>query len=256
MTNKTPISIISFPRSGTHLAIDLIRLNFPTSIINKKFFQSNDHVYLNLERTTSNSRPLTTDQALKRLQLCENPLIKTHYDAHFETTWHDSETGAVDPKLKQLIQSCPKIYIYRKTYKVLISYYNLLATIDKDIMDFETFIKDTNILDKYIQHLTGWISAENVLTFSYSTLVDQPEFFLDSIQNNVNIKRGVFRKPPHLKSIRQSRFQRIFAISPKSTAIVTQTNIVPEISVEIRDIIDAKIANSNLPIKIKSHLTS
>lgn len=76
-----PILVASHPRSGTHLALDLLRKQFPVCASYKLPGQTLDRLYLALEALSAPAnQSISESTALKILSKSSRPLTKTHSD--------------------------------------------------------------------------------------------------------------------------------------------------------------------------------
>ena len=72
------IVIATHRRSGTHLAIDLLRRHFPACRSGKRLGEGVDALYLNLDRLGDHPHPIDEARALELLRRAPRPIVKTH----------------------------------------------------------------------------------------------------------------------------------------------------------------------------------
>ena len=111
-----PIVVASFPRSGTHLMIDLLRRQFDAGGW-KLPGEGNDATYLSLERLLpTDRRHMNQVKAIRRLRRSCRPILKTHAMAGL-AAWQ----GDLAPWREWLRERADFVYCYRDGRDVMCS---------------------------------------------------------------------------------------------------------------------------------------
>lgn len=113
------IVIVTHPRSGTHLTIDLLRKQFRECQSWLWFGETLHHSYLNLDHLASNSSPnISQHKAVDILRRPRRPLIKTHSLPGFD------QLGAENTEfVSTLMHNADTYYVVRDGRDVLCSVY-------------------------------------------------------------------------------------------------------------------------------------
>lgn len=220
MNEFCPILVASHPRSGTHFLIDSIRANFPNSNVKKKYFETNESTYFNLERLTSLKQYKSEKDFFAKISQNENVIIKTHYDVSFDKSWIKEETGIVSSRVKEFLQTTRQLYMYREPEKVLASYHQFMENVEGSEIDFSEFLIDRGYLENLMNHMEGWLKKESVVGVWYDDVLRSPEATLTNALPGLKYVGGNFKRPRHLRTVTGSRIQRILMRNPSSTAIV------------------------------------
>lgn len=250
-----PILVASHPRSGTHFLIDLIRANFPHSNVKKKYIQTNEATYFNLERLTSPKQQKSEKDFFAKISENENVIIKTHYNVSFDKSWIDDETGVLSHRIKEFLRTARQLYIYRNPEKVLVSYHQFIENIEGSEIDFNEFLIDRGCLENLMSHMEGWLQMDSVVGIWYDDLLRCPETTLTNALPGLKHVSENFKKPRHLRTVAGSRIQRIFTRNPSSTAIVVPKN---QRRMNLSDLhkktIREAVVNLDIPEKYKKKL--
>ncbi len=239
MPELQPILIASHPRSGTHLVLDLIRRQFKETRGRRLFGKPLDHLYLNLERLTSDNRPFTDAMAQKVLSKCSRPLMKTHYLADFSQTWVEEETGRLAAKWRRIADEAAVVYVHRDPREVMVSYKQFLSSTHPDVAaislgDFLSrphWTGTDTMLSWWVRHVEGWLSRPNILMLAYHNVVKRPEETLEAIANHTCLT-PLMRKPllpPKVTSVTRTRLDRLTSLAPASTAIIADRKRFPSV---------------------------
>lgn len=250
-----PILVASHPRSGTHFLIDSIRANFPYSNIKKKYLETNEATYFNLERLTSPKQQKSEKDFFSKIAENENVIIKTHYNVSFDKTWIDEETGKISNRVKEFLQTTRQLYMYRNPEKVLVSHHQFMENIEGRDIDFNEFLIDRGYLKNLMNHMEGWLKKESVVGICYDDVLRCPETTLRNALQGLEYVSGNFKKPIHLRTVASSRIQRIFTRNPSSTAIVVPKN---QRKVNVSDLnkqfIREAVVNLDIPDRYKKKI--
>lgn len=228
--NKNAILIASHPRSGTHLLIDFLRRQFPVTRAKRFYGLPLDHLYLNIERLTSLERRFEDSKAQSILAKAQRPIIKTHYLADFSETWVRAETGSLSQKWQFLIHDATIVYVYRDPRDVMVSLKQFLSPLDESVAraTLPQFIRmphwngRTSMLGWWAEHVSGWLLKPGVLGVPYEKIISETERLLNDLAVHTKMVPICAEPllPPKVKTVAQTRLNRLFSRSPDSTAII------------------------------------
>src|SRR3954454_20906472 len=116
-TRRRPIVVASHPRSGTHLLIDSLRLNFPECRAWKRLGENLHRLYLNLDELDR----LTPAEAIAVASRCRRPVLKTHALADFSAASLIPGPCPCDPALVAWLRAnaASFLYVYRDPREVM-----------------------------------------------------------------------------------------------------------------------------------------
>ncbi len=235
--NTKPIMVASHPRSGTHLVLDVLRRQFPTARSSRMFGKPLDHLYLNIERLTSDVRPFSDDLAVKILSAVPNPLIKTHYLADFSETWVAEETRELADKWRKTVANAHMLYVHRDPRDVMVSYKQFLSTHHPGVaeMTLGQFVQHAHwngrdtMLEWWVRHVEGWLALPAIMSIGYRELISDPRTTLRAIGAHIGREPDMREPflPKKVSSINQSRLGRLLSRTPASTAIIADSKRFP-----------------------------
>lgn len=217
-----PILIVSHPRSGTHLTIDLLRKQFAECKSWKKQGEPLDRLYFALESFAPVNKPLSEKTALNILARAKRPIIKTHSHPHFSYL-REQKPMWID----WLQEEADIYYVFRDGRSVLCSLYLFMQSYEPEARcSFSEFIRQeqngSNRIKKWANHIQAWIERPEVTALRFEDIVKNPRLTLDKISNNSNLS-PLYREPllpQKFKSIWDSRWTRIAKQNSESTAIL------------------------------------
>lgn len=232
-----PILVASHPRSGTHLAIDLLRRQFQSTRNWRWWGLPLDHLYLNLERLESPNRTFSDGLARKIVNRPRRALVKTHFEEDFSQSWVLEESTPPGPAWMDLLARSKVLYVVRHPMDVMVSYHQFMAGIDPTTtaMSFREFMRsphwtgETDRLGWWQRHLTGWEARPGTMILRYEDIVVDTGPVLDRIGTWIGEAPVDLQPllPPKVTSISQTRIDRAFRMSPSSTAIVADRMSFP-----------------------------
>ena len=115
--DKPGVLVVTHPRSGTHLTMDLLRRNFPALRSEKRRLEPLDSLYVPLDIIMIEGESGLT-RVKQLLQRHKYPILKSHW---LEPGYLNLNGTAAD--VRQWIESSVKpIYIIRQPRKVMASY--------------------------------------------------------------------------------------------------------------------------------------
>ncbi|MEP5151425.1 sulfotransferase domain-containing protein [Planktotalea sp.] len=234
-----PVLVASHPRSGTHVVMDLIRRQFPSTRNWRCFGLPLDHLYLNLERLGAEQRRFDEQTAKRIVNRPKRALLKTHFTADFQSGWAQDECTPPQGHWRSLGQAAKVIYVVRHPMDVMVSYHQFLSAIDASVveMDLMRFLhsphwdKSVDRLGWWQSHVSGWATREDVTVLRYEDVVHQTEQTLETLSTSLD-DAGRRRKPllpPKVTTLRNARLNRLLSVSPQSTAIIADRSRFPAI---------------------------
>ncbi len=196
-----------------------------------------DHLYLNIERLTSDVRAFSDSLAEKILEGTPKPLIKTHYLADFSETWVAEETAQLSDKWRAVVTGARRVYVHRDPREVLVSYKQFLSPQHPDVADLSLgeFLRrphwrgSDTMLEWWVRHVEGWLAQPGILSLGYRELIDDPHGTLDRIGAHIG-ERPDMREPylpKKVSSVNRSRLGRLLSRAPASTAIIADAKRYP-----------------------------
>ena len=234
---RAPVLIASHPRSGTHLVMDFIRRQFPSTRNWRCFGLPLDHLYLNLERLGADHRRFGPKKAARIVNRPERAMLKTHFTADFSSSWASDEARAPNEAWRALTDSAKTLYVLRHPMDVMVSYHQFLSALDHEIagMDLMRFMhsphwdESTDKLGWWQAHLQGWAAAPQTLVTRYEDVVRSSDLVLQTV--SAAIEETPLQRmpllPPKVTTLRHARFNRVFSLSPQSTAIIANRKQFP-----------------------------
>src|SRR3954451_10415909 len=114
---RRPIVVASHPRSGTHLLIDSLRLNFRECRSWKRLGENLHRLYLNLDELDG----LEPDEAVELASRCKQPVLKTHALGDFSAACLKPGPCPCDPELVAWLRAnaASFLYVYRDPREVM-----------------------------------------------------------------------------------------------------------------------------------------
>jgi hypothetical protein len=229
---RRPIVVASHPRSGTHLLIDSLRLNFPACRSWKRRGESLHRLYLHLDELAR----LGPAEAVALASRCERPVLKTHALGDFSAASLTPGPCPCDPDVVAWLRANAAgfLYVYRDPRDVMKS----LHAFNRESgaaagVSLGAFIRQREHgLTRpalWARHVTGWVADASVHCVAMETLLRRPDVALSGIAERLGLapdacgKAGGaacdWRLPPKPRTLLRMRFARLFARHPASTAI-------------------------------------
>ena len=171
---NAPIAIASHQRSGTHLLIDLIRRQFPTTRSWKWPTEKLNALYLNLERLRpEHCWSINVRQAQRLNQRAKRPILKTHSTAELNL-W----TGPANNYVTQLTKEATWLYVYRDPRSVMCSYHLLMQISDPNTrVLLKDFIRqphdgtDVSRVRFWSDHVCSWLNFPDITAFNFTEVI-------------------------------------------------------------------------------------
>lgn len=233
------VLVASHPRSGTHLAMDLMRRQFASLRSWRWFGLPLDHLYLNLERLEAESRRFSERKARKIVNRPQRALMKTHFTAGFKSGWAQGEDHPPSQEWRDFAHKAQVIYVIRHPMDVMVSYKQFLSALDPDIarQDFDAFLRSSHWdgssdrLAWWQAHVRGWSGQAGVEVLRYEDIVKQTAHTVDTIARV--LQEAPLGRMPLLPAKVTTRFQtrlsRLFELAPQSTAIIADRRRFPAV---------------------------
>jgi hypothetical protein len=228
-----PVVIASHPRSGTHLLIDSLRLNFTECRTWKWWGERMDRLYLNLASLNSATNPLSERKAIRILRRSKMPLVKTHARVDFRCDVVDGPLldASVSALSAWLRQNAVLLYTYRDGRNALCSFFEMERRLRtaKDI-SFSEFIRqrphDVNRVLEWADHVRGWMQRADVFCISMEELLAHPAVCLEGVAEKLGLPfdRSTCKLPRRTPTVTLGRLHRLLLLHPQSTAIIHSGN--------------------------------
>jgi hypothetical protein len=222
-TGRRPIVIASHPRSGTHLLLDALRMNFPECAPNKRRGEALHRLYINLDTVER----IDVATAIRVAGRSRCPLFKTHAMSNFRHTSlqahaciEDSEAAAWFKK------NATFLYSYRDGREALCSTQNMMRSYAPEArVCFSRFIRQfEHGLPRpalWSRHVRGWMRNACVYCVAMEELLRFPEEVLKGIGDHLQLGRPARWRLPSRPINIQQRLSRLFSRRPASTAILS-----------------------------------
>ncbi len=223
-----PIVVASHPRSGTHLCIDLLRLNFEPCRSRKAWLERADRLYFSLDTFGRAGQPFDVELAKRILGRVPRPIVKTHSLSDLSTGGVQRRPWCIRPDLAEWFRcNASAVYIYRDGREVLRSLYHYMQSFEPEArVPFSQFIRQqihgVSRPRVWAEHTRSWLAYPKALCFS----MDQVR--QESVQTLATLARTLDLPPVHqapklpakCNSAIVSRAWRRLVPEPRSTAIV------------------------------------
>jgi len=223
-----PIVVASHPRSGTHLCIDTLRLNFRQCSSWKLCGEPADRLYLDLDRLLRAHGPDPTDLILKVLRRAERPPIKTHKlpDCPPRRGTARFAPGIEAEMAAWLRESAIYIYLYRDGREVLCSLHQFMKGYAAEArVPLSQFIRQrpggVGRVRAWAEHIRRWVDDPTVYCVAMEELQHCPERTMPGLAEKLGLRwdGGSVRRPANCGSTFIDRLRRRLAFRPPSTAI-------------------------------------
>lgn len=220
---QSPIIVASFPRSGTHLTIDVLRNQFRECHAWKWPGERSDHLYVPLEGLISKKDPHRESDILRRARRRESMVIKTHSFPEF-ASWRESFAHWV----AWIEQKGRFLYVFRDGREALVSLYfgrhgMVPNSTDATFSQFLRLPYMGKLMPRtWADHVESWFAKPGVVTMNYRQLVRSPRAELDRLAQALSLTPD-YREPllpPPIRSLWHGRWIRLTRMRPLSTALV------------------------------------
>ena len=219
-----PIIVASHPRSGTHLCIDTLRLNFRECRSWKRPFERADHLYVNLDELYTED----TDRCLRAVGIAgrvPRPLVKTHALPGLAPGYWGKTRSLLHPDIVRFVQEHGAIvYPYRDGRESLRSlYYMVEWRPSGSFASFSQFIRQRqNGMSRariWAEHVRIWLATPNVHCLEMSQLLARPQEVIAQLARHLGLANEGAQLPPRCGTEMVHRLRRRLSVVPKSTAV-------------------------------------
>ncbi|MEM6393439.1 MAG: sulfotransferase domain-containing protein [Planctomycetota bacterium] len=221
-----PIVIVSHRRSGTHLTLDTLRLNFPETRGWKWPTRPQRDLYTVVEHLTQGNEPI--DRLLRRAGRAQRPLFKAHSDPGLPALQQSH------PELHAwLYQHADWVYVYRDVRRVMCSLHLYMRRFSPDALKpLAEFIRQEdhgrNRITAWRQHVEGWLDAPDarVIPIAFESLINDRVHTIRRLGNHLRLQPmpDEPRLPAKLRSRFHSRVQRVLTVRPQATTTVGRSD--------------------------------
>ena len=228
-----PIVVASHPRSGTHLCIDTLRINFSPCWMRKSWFEPADGLYLGLDEAAVADQPLNIHRISRILNRASRPIVKTHALSDLYHGGVERSAWTINHHFADwLNERSSFVYIYRDGRDVLRSLYHYMQAIAPEArVPFSQFIRQkVNGLSRvaaWAEHVRSWKKRTGVLHLKMEDLVNQPHEALSRIAASLDLPHAPLEPqiPRRCDADFLSRAWRRLVPTPSSTAIVPRHEV-------------------------------
>lgn len=211
------VVIATHRRSGTHLAIDLLRRQFDACASTKRLGERSDALYLNLDIVGGE---LTEDEAADRLRRAPRPIVKTH--ALLELLASDGPRRAF---AEQVLADADLLCVHRDGRDVLCSLHLYMQAYDPGArVPIGEFIRQEidgrSRVAHWAEQVRGLLALPGAHAFAYRDFVDAPRETLDRLAAVLDLEPLYVE--PLLPRAQTSRWQALaarFWTRPERTSI-------------------------------------
>ena len=223
-TGRRPIVVASYPRSGTHLLIDSLRLNFAECESRKRLGERHEALYLSLDALAA----LSPREAVRRVTSARRPVLKTHAMPDFSACGRAVDRHPYDPALVEWLRRCACwLYTYRDPRECLNSLHAMTRSETGDRRtSLAEFIRQTERgwvrPALWAHHVSGWMAGSFVYGLAMEELLASPGPTLSGIAEWCGLElpaRGKWQLPARHGSVLASRIARMFRRRPASSEV-------------------------------------
>jgi hypothetical protein len=225
LAGVSPVVVASHRRSGTHLAIDLLRRQFPSCNGWKLPGEGLDSLYVNLDKLGLHREPLTRRRLATILARSERPIFKTHTTPDFGEL-RDVQGGWVD----DMLQHSKLIYMVRDGRPVMVSAMRHEERLGTDtgerVLDYMRLERDgKSRVREWADHVEQWMSMEGVLVVRYEDIVGRGRETVARIGDFLGLSPRWLDPlvPPLVRGRWQKRAMRFTHVRPPTTALTPPT---------------------------------
>ncbi len=220
------IVVASYPRSGTHLLLDALRLHLPACDARKRLGESRERVYLDLDHLLSDSGRVPYRVASKVLRKTPRPLVKTHAPAFPRSSSGPDATAQGNPLVDALDRYADVLYIYRDGRETICSQYLLVygrhlhgaPTLSAFVHERPGGVSRPQL---WAEHVRGWLNRPGTHPVQMERLIRDPATVLAEVAASLCLPppTGELLLPRPSSRLR-GRMDRLFTTRPRSTGIL------------------------------------
>lgn len=219
LAGRRGVMVLSHPRSGTHLTIDLLRRNFPVLSPSKLFFASRDALYVSLDTILIEAgNHESVKRAVAGLKQHAVPMIKTHWvDPNFTNLRSKSEVLS-----EWIVENTAKIYVMRRPDRVIASLFIFeVATAAMIYSEKKEWLEKKT--GYWVRHVREWSARPNVLILRFEDIIDDPRPVVAALSRHIDLSPTAVDPllPPGTETLWHNRITRL-SRRPASTEILSR----------------------------------
>lgn len=214
------IVIATHRRSGTHLAIDLLRRHFPACRSRKRLGEGLDALYLNLDRLEKR-RPIDEARALALLRRAPRPIVKTHELPGWMTGDREHAEFAA-----RVLADADVYCLFRDGRDVLCSLHPYTRGYEPATpASFSEFLRQrvdgVTRARHWADEVRACLALPGVRRLAFEEIVDDPRRVITRLGADLSLEPEIVEPllPLPVRSRWGSRWLRLFSIAPEATSI-------------------------------------
>lgn len=210
------ILVVTHPRSGTHLTIDLLRRNFPALASRKRRLEALDALYVPID-VVLQADPRQRRRVQRLAHRHAYPILKSHWlNPDFRNLTEASEEWG-----RWVSEKAKIIYVVRDPKRVLASHY-LFEKSYLDIRDDRQRWFD-NACRYWSRHVHGWTGVSPDVIVQFEQIIAEPSKTVREFGEllGLRVQEADPILPPKLSSKWMGRWYRVMSSSAPSTEILT-----------------------------------
>jgi len=208
-------------RSGTHLAIDLLRRHFPACRARKRLGEGAETLFLTLEQLGPHPHPIGAARALEILRRAERPIVKTHALAH-----HRAGGGDAPELARALFADADLLTVVRDGRDVLTSLHVYRRSFDRTTpASFSAFLREARDgltpARRWATDVRRDLAVEGVNRLRFEDLVGDTRAVLRDLGRRLGMEPLCVEPllPRPVRGRWGSRVRRLFARAPEATTV-------------------------------------
>lgn len=208
-------------RSGTHLAIDLLRRHFPACRARKRLGEGSEALFLTLEQLGPHRRSIDEARALEILRRARRPIVKTHALAE-----HAAGGGANPDFARALFADADRLSVVRDGRDVLTSLHVYRRSFDPTTpADFSAFLREerdgATPARRWAADVRRDLALEGVTRLRFEDLLGDTRAVLRELGRRLGMEPAWVEPlvPRPVRGRWGSRVRRLFARAPQATTV-------------------------------------
>lgn len=215
----SPLVVATHMRSGTHLTIDCIRRQFCSFQSWKLPGEANDMLYLSLDVLSVLQASWGEDRARRILRRPCRPLIKTHWTDPGLIRLRDKQPYMAD----YLEDKASFVHVVRHPLRVLELMWAWDVSQGSVVVARPDSLWLNNKVNYWVRHTEAWMERSGIVQIRFEDLITNCSNVLSRLEELLGEQalRITPFLPPKLRGIWHSRCNRLLAVRPASTEILT-----------------------------------
>jgi len=222
-----PIVAVSHPRSGTHLCIDTLRLNFAECDAPKRWFEPADRLYLSLDHICGMDRSRAARLVRQVMGRAPRPIVKTHALPDLSLAF-ERGVDRVDPELGEWLRHrATWLYVYRDGRDTLCSFHRFWNIVQADApVGLSQFLRQrdrgVSRVRAWADHVESWLMRPDIYGIKMEELLTGPGAIMSGLAEKLGLawKENQWVRPPPGSRAFLCRLKRRIVRRPASTAIL------------------------------------